>query len=121
MKISPPIRNRTGQRAISASSTPNAARAARHIGPTDADVDAMLSLAERWTHEGRLEDARTAARHLRAVAKKHTLTITDIKQRLCAECDALLVPGKTCTVRVKGDRRVITCSNCGCVKRLGLT
>lgn len=65
--------------------------------------------------------SRRCVSHLRSLATKHNLRITDKKRTFCLGCDTLLVPGSTCTVRVHDDRRVITCTHCGRVKRLGLT
>lgn len=84
-------------------------------------IDYLFSLAQRWTDEQRFSDARTAAKHLRALATKHLVSITEYKRRLCKQCDSLLVPGKTCRVRIKNDMRVITCDHCGAVKRLGFS
>jgi len=44
----------------------------------------------------------------------------DIKRTICKKCSALLVPGVTATVRMKGRRQkhmVVTCIDCGRVKR----
>ncbi|HID16973.1 TPA: hypothetical protein EYP26_01615 [Candidatus Bathyarchaeota archaeon] len=43
------------------------------------------------------------------------------KLLICKECGNLLVPGKSCRVRVRsegGTRSVITCLNCGSLKRI---
>jgi len=66
------------------------------------------------------EDSRTAVKHLRRMAEKHNLVITEIKRKICLGCNTPLMPGKTSIVRVHDNRRVITCLNCGKVKRLGL-
>ena len=67
------------------------------------------------------DQSRRSIEMLRDLATKHNLKIPELKKTFCKGCDSLLVPGKTCTVRVHDDRRVITCSHCGQVKRLGLT
>lgn len=42
----------------------------------------------------------------------------EISRNMCKECNALLIPGKSCRVRIKpGKLRVITC-NCGAIKRI---
>ncbi len=73
----------------------------------------------------RLEDdpkqSRRAIAMLRDMATKHNIRIADEKRTFCLKCDTLLVPGKTCTVRVHDKRRVLTCDHCGAIKRLGLT
>ena len=44
----------------------------------------------------------------------------DIKRTICKKCNALLVPGVTATVRIRGRRQkhvVVKCMDCGRVKR----
>lgn len=40
------------------------------------------------------------------------------KRRFCRKCDAFLVPGRNCRVRAREQRIVITCLDCGSVKRI---
>lgn len=42
----------------------------------------------------------------------------DEKRRLCKNCMSYLKPGVTSTTRVREGRVIITCKNCGNVKRL---
>ena len=47
---------------------------------------------------------------------------SDIKRSFCKNCNSLLIPGKSCTVRIKSGKsplRIITCNNCKTIKRLG--
>lgn len=66
------------------------------------------------------DDSRRYVQLLRNLATKHNLRITTLKQTFCTECNTLLVPGTTATVRIHHDRRVLTCQHCNAVKRLGL-
>ncbi|MBI4146404.1 ribonuclease P [Candidatus Woesearchaeota archaeon] len=42
-----------------------------------------------------------------------------LKQRFCKQCNALLIPGKNSTVRIKKGRKITTCE-CGTIKRAQL-
>jgi len=72
---------------------------------------------EYLTHS---KDAKRYAQLLKNLATKHNLRITDIKRTLCKECNTYLVAGQTATVRIHNQRRIITCTQCNTVKRLGL-
>lgn len=65
--------------------------------------------------------ARFYIENLKNVAAKLVLRIDpDIKRTMCKKCSALLVPGVTATVRVKGRRQkhvVVRCLDCKAVKR----
>jgi ribonuclease P protein subunit RPR2 len=46
------------------------------------------------------------------------------KRSFCKHCFRMLVPGKSCRVRLKPGKkplRIITCTSCGSIKRLGYT
>jgi len=48
----------------------------------------------------------------------------EIKRSFCKNCNTLLVPGNNCRIRIKSGKnplRIITCNNCGKVKRIGFT
>ncbi|KAK2169877.1 hypothetical protein LSH36_6g05074 [Paralvinella palmiformis] len=67
---------------------------------------------------------RTYVQSLKAVAEKSVLRLDpSLKRNLCKKCYMLLVPGITCTVRVKSKRQkhvVVRCLDCGTVKRFNL-
>ncbi|KAJ2090116.1 Ribonuclease P protein subunit p21 [Coemansia sp. RSA 1813] len=67
--------------------------------------------------------ARFYTKEMRQVARKSVLRISPhIKREICKSCASPLVPGVSCSTRVKGHkkgRRVITtCLYCGCQRRL---
>ena len=41
----------------------------------------------------------------------------DYKRWFCKNCNAFLIPGKNCTVRLKNKVRYVTCKECGEIKR----
>ncbi|MFT4326120.1 MAG: ribonuclease P protein component 4 [Candidatus Woesearchaeota archaeon] len=60
----------------------------------------------------------------RKYGTKHNISLPKtMRDSICKNCNTLLVPSKTCTVRIKpGKNKLIikTCTNCGTIKRLGL-
>ncbi len=40
------------------------------------------------------------------------------KRWLCKKCNTVLLPGASCTVRIRKGVRILICSGCGAVKRL---
>ena len=43
----------------------------------------------------------------------------ELKARFCKKCKSFLMPGKNCTVRVSGKMVVVSCLECGQVKKTG--
>ncbi|KAJ1723242.1 Ribonuclease P protein subunit p21 [Coemansia erecta] len=67
--------------------------------------------------------SRFYAKEMRAVARKSVLRMSPhIKRELCKSCSTPLVPGVSCTKRVKGKKKarrlITTCSFCGSQRRL---
>lgn len=55
---------------------------------------------------------------LRAISKKHKVTLPrGLKKGICKECNMPLIPGKNATVRTRNASVVVTCGNCGAIKR----
>ncbi|XP_071485135.1 ribonuclease P protein subunit p21-like [Diadema antillarum] len=65
--------------------------------------------------------ARFYIETMRRVSAKLVMRLQpDIKRTVCKKCSALLVPGVTATVRVRGRRQrhvVVRCLDCGTIKR----
>ncbi|MFX0107099.1 MAG: ribonuclease P protein component 4 [Candidatus Hodarchaeota archaeon] len=57
----------------------------------------------------------------RRVAQKARLKIPPhMRRRLCKQCDAVLIPGENCRVRMRHNRSrhlTVTCLDCGAVRR----
>lgn len=83
-------------------------------------IQELYELAEK-EYKDHPKDARNYIAKLRVLATKHNLRITELKRTFCKQCNTLLVPGETSTVRIHNNRRVITCTHCGTIKRLGLS
>ncbi|TFG32496.1 ribonuclease P [Candidatus Thorarchaeota archaeon] len=75
--------------------------------------------------KSRPEIARLQMRSARKIAQRSRTKIPwNISRRLCKQCGAILIPGKTCKVRMRHNRAkhmVVTCTECGKVKRYYLT
>ncbi len=73
----------------------------------------------------RPEVARFQMRSARKIARRTRTKIPwHISRRLCKKCGAILIPGNTCRVRIRHNRAkhmVVTCTDCGNVKRYFLT
>ena len=42
------------------------------------------------------------------------------RRKVCRKCNALLVPGKNCRIRIYKHRIIITCLECGNIRRIPL-
>ena len=74
--------------------------------------------ADRRAMEGRLELANRYVYLARKIAMRYLVRIPkQYRHRFCRKCNSYLLPGKTCRVRLKKHRVVITCYNCGGKKR----
>ncbi len=68
-------------------------------------------------------DSRYSDRYIeiaRDIGMKHNVSLpAEFRRRICKECGSFLVPGENCRVRLnsKHSRKIITCDNCGNVKR----
>lgn len=67
----------------------------------------------------RPEFARRYVVLARKMAMRHKVRIPlKWRRRFCKKCNAFLVPGKNCRVRLRDKKRIITCLDCGTVKRV---
>jgi ribonuclease P protein subunit RPR2 len=64
------------------------------------------------------ERARRYVRLARRIGMRYQVSLPrEVRRRVCRECDALLVPGRTARVRTTDGRVSVTCLACGTVKR----
>lgn len=57
----------------------------------------------------------------RRMSSRHKAPIPALwKRRFCKACSAFLVPGRNCSVRTRMKRLVISCLECGAVRRFPL-
>ena len=54
----------------------------------------------------------------RKMSSRHKVSIpSKWKRRFCKACSAFLIPGRNCTVRTRLGRLVVSCLDCGAVRR----
>nr|WP_321497192.1 ribonuclease P protein component 4 [uncultured Methanolobus sp.] len=54
----------------------------------------------------------------RKIGMRHRVSISsELKRTFCKNCGSLLVPGNNSRVRLKDDTIIITCLDCGSIKR----
>jgi len=94
------------------------------------DVATPVKRAQKRTAEERIETlfeqsslrptfARRYVGLARKLATRYKVKIPlKWRRRFCKNCNAWLVPGKNAQVRSRPGKMVITCSDCGTVKRI---
>ncbi|MEZ5335540.1 MAG: ribonuclease P protein component 4 [Methanolobus sp.] len=74
-----------------------------------------------FAHEYFSEDPEKSKRYVslaRKIGMRHRVSIpADLKRRYCKKCGSFLVPGNNSRTRLKDGCVVITCMECGGVKR----
>ncbi|KAJ2614873.1 Ribonuclease P protein subunit p21 [Coemansia sp. RSA 1285] len=85
--------------------------------------DTEIAIGDSNARNPMLPIARFYAKEMRQVARKSVLRLSPhIKREICKACASPLVPGVSCSTRVKGHKKgrrvVITCLYCGCQRRL---
>ena len=59
-----------------------------------------------------------AARDMIRLSKRHRLGLPNGRRTwICRDCNKSLIPGKSCTVRVRNTVLLVTCDECGRVNR----
>jgi ribonuclease P protein subunit RPR2 len=54
----------------------------------------------------------------RKIGMRHRVSIpSKLKRSFCKKCGSLLIPGNNSKIRLKGDTIIITCLDCGNIKR----
>ena len=74
-------------------------------------VEELLSLAER---EPRPELSERYVRLAWRIKTRHALRLPpELKRRFCRKCFSIMVPGRTCRVRIREGVLTTTCLRCG--------
>ncbi|WP_406660531.1 ribonuclease P protein component 4 [Methanolobus sp. ZRKC3] len=54
----------------------------------------------------------------RRIGMRYRVSIpSELKRKICKKCNSFLVPGSNCRVRLSDGSIIITCLNCGAIKR----
>jgi ribonuclease P protein subunit RPR2 len=79
-------------------------------------IDRLLTLSEQAVRDGREDRARRYVGIARAISAKTRVKMP--KERMfCRRCNAPLMPGISCTVRLSNHKVTTTCNMCGEVRR----
>jgi len=81
-------------------------------------IEILFREAEKRAKEGRFELANRYVEIARKISMKYLVRIPkEYRVRYCKKCLSYLLPGKNCRVRISKHRVIVTCLNCGNVKR----
>jgi ribonuclease P protein subunit RPR2 len=79
----------------------------------------LLELAREAALDGRLDDAGRYGELAWRLTTRYQLEASpELKQRVCRNCKAYLLPGETVRVRVEASSVSQTCTSCGRVRRV---
>jgi ribonuclease P protein subunit RPR2 len=54
----------------------------------------------------------------RRISTRHRVSIPkELRRQICKNCGSYLLPGQNCRIRADGNNIIITCLNCGNIKR----
>ncbi len=88
-----------------------------NIDMAEQRIRRLFELAEKAYPE-RPDLAKRYAAIARRISMRHRVSIPrELKKRVCKKCGAFLVPGGNCRVRLDGRNAIITCLECGALKR----
>jgi ribonuclease P protein subunit RPR2 len=80
-------------------------------------IDRLFSLAEK-AFPTRPELADRYVDIAKRISMRHRVSIPgQYKKRICKQCGSYLMPGKNSRIRLDGKNLIITCQNCGAIKR----
>jgi len=78
----------------------------------------LFKEAEKRADEGRIQLANRYVFLARKISMRYLVRIPkEYRHRFCRKCNTYFIPGKNCRVRLKKHKVVITCHNCGAIKR----
>jgi ribonuclease P protein subunit RPR2 len=80
-------------------------------------IKRLFDLAEQ-AHTERPDLARRYVEIARRISMRHRVGIPgELKKRVCKKCGAFLVTGENSRIRLDGKNVIITCLECGAIKR----
>ena len=80
-------------------------------------IQILFNAAEKRTEIGDAALAKGYIKRLRKISTHYKIKLSkEMKNRICKKCNALLIPGKTCSVRVVSVHRYVSyeCNDCKC-------
>ena len=83
-------------------------------------VEILLDEARSAARAGKRERAKRYVALARRMGSRYNVSIpTGHRRWLCGGCGGYMVPGSNATVRLRPQRTVIRCADCGTVRRVG--
>ena len=77
-------------------------------------IERLFELAEAAAQDEQEQRCKRYIQLARAIGMRYRVRIPkQLKMRLCKQCYALLIPGKTARVRLRGEYMTTTCLQCG--------
>lgn len=81
-------------------------------------IDRLFSLAIDCTKNDKYELARNYVHHALKISTHYKVPVpVEYKRIYCKKCYSVLIPSKTSQVRLKNNRIIIKCLNCGNYRR----
>lgn len=81
-------------------------------------MELLVGEAENAVRAGRGDRARRYVELAQKIGMRHNVPLDRAWKRwVCAGCGTYLVPGLNASLRVRPRRKVVTCKDCGAVKR----
>ena len=85
-------------------------------------IERLFELALQRAMGSNPEDARLSKRYVSIaleISRHYKIKLPDsVGNRICKGCGSVLVPGRSCRVRVSGGFVAYTCTHCGTTKRV---
>ncbi len=83
-------------------------------------IEILIKLAEEVFHKDKAL-ARRYVELARKIAMRCAMRFPrKFRRKVCRKCNALLIPGENCRIRIYKHRIIITCLECGNIRRIPL-
>jgi ribonuclease P protein subunit RPR2 len=93
-----------------------------HLALAKKRIAGLYEMSFEKVREGDMDLARRYTTLAKRIGMRYTVRIPrDLKQMTCRSCMVPLIPGRTSRVRLRGGSRVLTCTECGHSRRIGLS
>ena len=81
-------------------------------------IKILFDLAEMEVKKSNLKRVQRYIGVARKIGMKAQYTLPkELKRKFCKKCNMLLLPGKTCSVRIGKKKKAIKCFNCNSIKK----
>lgn len=81
-------------------------------------MDLLMAQALKSSHDGDMVKANRYAGLARGIGMRYNVRMRpEHRQMICRNCNCLMIPSKTSTVRIVRGRRITRCLKCGDIRR----